>query len=59
MRNERKRIDNMRTEEYKDEAVIMKNLTKVYSGSRMVAVDHLSLGIPRRECFGLLGVNGK
>ena len=53
------RIENMPTEEYKDEAVIMKNLTKVYSGSRMVAVDHLSLGIPRRECFGLLGVNGK
>ena len=24
----------------------------------MVAVDHLSLGIPKAECFGLLGVNG-
>ena len=24
----------------------------------MVAVDHLSLGIPHGECFGLLGQNG-
>lgn len=59
MQIERKRIENIPTEEYKDEAVIMKNLTKVYSSSGMVAVDHLSLGIPRKECFGLLGVNGK
>jgi len=25
---------------------------------RLVAVDRLSVGIPRGECFGLLGVNG-
>ena len=25
----------------------------------MTAVDHLCLGIPRGECFGLLGINGK
>ena len=24
----------------------------------LVAVDRLSLGIPMRECFGLLGING-
>lgn len=27
-------------------------------GSPLVAVDHLSLGIPHGECFGLLGQNG-
>ena len=25
----------------------------------MTAVDHLSVAIPKSECFGLLGVNGK
>ena len=24
----------------------------------MTAVDHLSLAIPRGQCFGLLGING-
>ena len=24
----------------------------------MLAVDHLSVGIPQGECFGLLGING-
>ena len=27
-------------------------------GAPLVAVDHLSLGIPHGECFGLLGQNG-
>jgi len=32
----------------------------VYGSGRtgLVAVDHLSLGIPEGECFGLLGING-
>ena len=30
----------------------------VFSGAPLVAVDHLSLGIPHGECFGLLGQNG-
>eukprot|EP01113_Clastostelium_recurvatum_P037818 TRINITY_DN556_c1_g1_i1.p1 TRINITY_DN556_c1_g1~~TRINITY_DN556_c1_g1_i1.p1 ORF type:complete len:1777 (-),score=529.48 TRINITY_DN556_c1_g1_i1:1681-6783(-) len=32
-------------------------LRKVYPKG-MVAVNHVSLGIPRSECFGLLGMNG-
>eukprot|EP00794_Sanderia_malayensis_P017576 gene17576-19328_t len=55
---ERRRIEQMTDDDYKNEAVVMKNLTKIYSSNNMVAVDHLSIGIPRAECFGLLGVNG-
>lgn len=31
---------------------------KVYRGANITAVDRLCLGIPRGECFGLLGING-
>ena len=31
----------------------------MYGGTSVTAVDHLCLGIPRGECFGLLGINGK
>uniref|UniRef100_A0A8C2XKY0 P-type phospholipid transporter n=1 Tax=Cyclopterus lumpus TaxID=8103 RepID=A0A8C2XKY0_CYCLU len=36
----------------------MIDLSKVYKSGRKPAVDRLCLGIPRGECFGLLGVNG-
>ncbi|KAF7656308.1 hypothetical protein LDENG_00043690 [Lucifuga dentata] len=36
----------------------MIDLSKVYKVGRKPAVDRLCLGIPRGECFGLLGVNG-
>ncbi|XP_076463176.1 phospholipid-transporting ATPase ABCA1-like isoform X2 [Babylonia areolata] len=40
----------------------LENLTKVYWApgrkSRMAAVDHLCVGVPAGQCFGLLGVNG-
>ncbi|XP_074490769.1 phospholipid-transporting ATPase ABCA1 isoform X1 [Sebastes fasciatus] len=36
----------------------MTDLSKVYKAGRKPAVDRLCLGIPRGECFGLLGVNG-
>uniref|UniRef100_A0A3P8WSU7 ATP binding cassette subfamily A member 7 n=1 Tax=Cynoglossus semilaevis TaxID=244447 RepID=A0A3P8WSU7_CYNSE len=36
----------------------MTDLSKVYKSGRKPAVDRLCLGIPRGECFGLLGVNG-
>ncbi|KAK3753339.1 hypothetical protein QZH41_015277 [Actinostola sp. cb2023] len=55
---ERLRIDKLTKEQIDKEAVVIKDLTKVYSGSDMTAVDHLSIGIPRGQCFGLLGVNG-
>lgn len=32
---------------------------QVYGGTNVTAVDHLCLGIPKGECFGLLGINGK
>ena len=32
---------------------------QVYGGTSVTAVDHLCLGIPKGECFGLLGINGK
>ncbi|XP_043924192.1 phospholipid-transporting ATPase ABCA1 [Protopterus annectens] len=36
----------------------IKELTKIYRMKRKPAVDRLCVGIPRGECFGLLGVNG-
>ncbi|KAL8576510.1 hypothetical protein ACOMHN_003068 [Nucella lapillus] len=40
----------------------LENLTKVYWApgrkGRMAAVDHLCVGVPAGQCFGLLGVNG-
>uniref|UniRef100_H0XFP8 ATP binding cassette subfamily A member 7 n=1 Tax=Otolemur garnettii TaxID=30611 RepID=H0XFP8_OTOGA len=38
--------------------LVLRDLTKVYRGQKMPAVDRLCLGIPSGECFGLLGVNG-
>uniref|UniRef100_A0A672M6Q8 P-type phospholipid transporter n=1 Tax=Sinocyclocheilus grahami TaxID=75366 RepID=A0A672M6Q8_SINGR len=38
--------------------LILKDLSKVYKAGRKPAVNRLCLGIPRGECFGLLGVNG-
>ena len=45
------------------DVVILDHLTKVYAkfmkpSKAHLAVDRLTLGIPRGECFGLLGVNG-
>ncbi|ESO00555.1 hypothetical protein HELRODRAFT_82844 [Helobdella robusta] len=40
-----------------DNMLVMKQLTKVYSGG-FLAVSNLCLTVPRGECFGLLGVNG-
>ncbi|KAK7490493.1 hypothetical protein BaRGS_00018279 [Batillaria attramentaria] len=40
----------------------LNNLTKVYwapgKKGKMTAVDHLCVGVPAGQCFGLLGVNG-
>ncbi|PWA21189.1 hypothetical protein CCH79_00009352 [Gambusia affinis] len=36
----------------------MIDLSKVYKAGKKPAVNRLCLGIPRSECFGLLGVNG-
>ena len=55
---ERERIVNTPVEQLKTtDVVILRQLTKVF-GKRFLAVDRLSFGIPKGECFGLLGVNG-
>ena len=43
-----------------DYTVRIENLTKVYDSGKntLTAVDNLCLGIPAKETFGLLGVNG-
>ena len=41
---------------FETDAMIIKRLTKYYGNA--CAVDHISYGVKRGECFGLLGVNG-
>lgn len=40
-----------------DDSIVLSELKKQYSNGK-VAVDGLSFGIPRGQCFGLLGING-
>ena len=55
---ERERITNAPVEQLTTtDTVILRDLTKVFDNS-FLAVDRLSVGIPKGECFGLLGVNG-
>jgi len=55
---ERERIVNTSVERLQTtDAVILRQLTKVFN-MNFLAVDRLSVGIPKGECFGLLGVNG-
>lgn len=53
---ERTRVSCELQELTKDSAVVMTNLRKCYG--KKVAVQNLTLGIPKNQCFGLLGVNG-
>ncbi|CAI9722811.1 ATP-binding cassette sub-family A member 3 [Octopus vulgaris] len=39
-----------------NDVIVVKGVSKVYGS--LVAVDHISVGIPAGECFGLLGING-
>ena len=41
---------------YRSEKLVLDNVSKYYGEFR--AVNHLSVGIPAGECFGLLGING-
>ncbi|KAJ8278672.1 hypothetical protein COCON_G00057380 [Conger conger] len=52
---ERERVNSGRAQR---DILTVKELSKVYKVGRKPAVDRLCLGIPRGECFGLLGVNG-
>lgn len=41
------------------DSLIIKNLTKNYGlVQNICAVDNISIGVPKKECFGLLGQNG-
>ncbi|XP_063057110.1 phospholipid-transporting ATPase ABCA1 [Engraulis encrasicolus] len=50
--------DRVRNGQAHTDILCMKDLSKIYQVGRKPAVDRLCLGIPRGECFGLLGVNG-
>ncbi|XP_008277592.1 ATP-binding cassette sub-family A member 1 [Stegastes partitus] len=52
---ERERVKSGKAQ---SDILTMMDLSKVYKAGRKPAVDRLCLGIPRSECFGLLGVNG-
>ena len=41
-----------------DTALVVEGLTKEFLGVGLTAVDHVSFGVSKGECFGLLGVNG-
>ncbi|VDI72583.1 ATP-binding cassette, subfamily A (ABC1), member 1, partial [Mytilus galloprovincialis] len=55
--NERTRVNSGYA---KDDILVINNLTKEYTRGRREfnAVDHICVGVPRGECFGLLGENG-
>ncbi|XP_046858898.1 phospholipid-transporting ATPase ABCA3-like [Xenia sp. Carnegie-2017] len=55
---EKIRINSLPEERLKQEAIVLKNLTKVYPGAVRTAVDDLCLGVTKGNCFGLLGING-
>ncbi|CAH2311465.1 retinal-specific ATP-binding cassette transporter [Pelobates cultripes] len=42
----------------KNDILKLKELTKIYAGRQIPAVDRLCIGVRPGECFGLLGVNG-
>ncbi|XP_070797170.1 retinal-specific phospholipid-transporting ATPase ABCA4 [Pituophis catenifer annectens] len=52
---ERKRIMKGGSQNY---ILKLQELTKIYAGRRIPAVDRLCVGVRPGECFGLLGVNG-
>ncbi|XP_052825678.1 phospholipid-transporting ATPase ABCA7 isoform X2 [Octopus bimaculoides] len=57
VKQEREKVMSNKTT---DDILIIKNLTKVYTGYRkkQLAVDRLCISVPKGQCFGLLGVNG-
>ena len=57
VKRERERVESGKARDDGD-AVIVNNLSKMYSRVDGPAVGHLSFGLKRGECFGLLGLNG-
>ena len=48
--------DRVRVGAAAQDNIVIQDITKVYENGKC-AVDHLSLGVPSGECFGLLGVS--
>merc|ERR1719220_1339944 len=55
LKKERSRVLNS---EIGTDVLQVKNLFKRYKKNAKQAVDHLTFGVQKAECFGLLGVNG-
>ncbi|CAK4111082.1 unnamed protein product [Aphanomyces euteiches] len=53
----RKEADRIASGAADKDAVVMRNLRKVYKEGKVGVVD-LSLALPKGECFGYLGING-
>ena len=61
---ERARVETLLVGPDSEDVLVLRGLSKVYAtgslgcGQAKLAVDRVSVGVPRAECFGLLGVNG-
>lgn len=55
---ERDRIQSMNEQDRQNQALIIENLCKSFSHADTPALNCLTLAVPPRECFGLLGFNG-
>lgn len=56
VRDERNKMHNVTEAQLNDYTLVLKDVTKYYG--KFLAVNGLSLGVKKYECFGLLGVNG-
>lgn len=54
--NEKIKINQMTSDDFKSYNLILNGLTKFYG--KFLAVDQISIAVENAECFGLLGVNG-
>lgn len=50
------KVKKLTDEDIKSRNLVMKGLTKYYK--KFLAVNQLYLEVPKRECFGMLGING-
>jgi ATP-binding cassette subfamily A (ABC1) protein 3 len=53
---EKQRVEHMGEYEIKANNLVIRNMTKFYK--KFLAVNQISVGVDKSECFGLLGVNG-
>ena len=55
---ERDRIQSMNEQDRQNQALIIENLFKSFPHADIPALNRLTLAVPPRQCFGLLGFNG-